>query len=88
VWLRVVRPTWNQLWLRAVSAVLRRFAARWHLTAKRSGSNTNPGGIRSQLDALGTSHIGYGSMSLAALRLSIVGARPFSKVPALSICIF
>jgi hypothetical protein len=38
--------------------------------------------LRDQLLDLGTAHIGYSAMQLPQHRLSIVGARPFSKARA------
>jgi hypothetical protein len=36
--------------------------------------------VQQQLDALGADHVGYGHKALPGTKVSIVGARPFSKV--------
>jgi hypothetical protein len=36
--------------------------------------------VQQQLDALGADHVGYGHKVLPGTNISIVGARPFSKV--------
>jgi hypothetical protein len=36
--------------------------------------------VQQQLDALGSDHVGYGHKELRGTNISVVGARPFSKV--------
>jgi hypothetical protein len=41
--------------------------------------------VQQQLDALGDCHIGYNHMQLPNSNISLVGARPFSKVMHLAV---
>ncbi len=50
--------------------------------AAEMGDSCVSPGLRRQLEALGDAHVGYSSLQPPGQRLSIVGARPFSKVPA------
>lgn len=38
-----------------------------------------PGNVALQLEALGSSHVGYGTLGLPRHPLTVAGARPFSK---------
>jgi hypothetical protein len=40
--------------------------------------------VQQQLDVLGRDHVGYGHKELRGTNISVVGARPFSKVSSLT----
>lgn len=42
--------------------------------------SNEPDRVQQQLIALGPCHIGYGHLQLPDIKISVVGARPFSKV--------
>lgn len=48
-------------------------------TQQLDGSS-EPSRVQQQLDALGACHVGYGHLQMPDRQVSIVGARPFSKV--------
>jgi hypothetical protein len=47
---------------------------------EEDGEQVYSDGVQQQLDALGADHVGYGHKALPGTNISIVGARPFSKV--------
>jgi hypothetical protein len=45
-----------------------------------AGSEGGPNNVELQLQALGSSHVGYSTLQLGTHQLTVAGARPFSKV--------
>jgi hypothetical protein len=54
--------------------------------AEGGGEEGGADGVQRQLDALGASHVGYGTLPLPRHPLTVAGGRPFSKVGAAHAC--